>query len=87
MRHLKRWAREGEALEGTPFNAPYGEAPLKKRAVFNLEATNNNNNNNSLYSHYSGKKKTKQRNYRKRNDRDYIIICSTITVSVQQPTE
>ena len=58
MRHLKRWAREGEALEGTPFNAPYGEAPLKKRAVFNLEATNNNNNNNnSLYSHYSGKKR------------------------------
>ena len=24
---------EGEGLEGTPYNAPYGETPLKKRAV------------------------------------------------------
>ena len=30
------------------------------------------------------KKKEKQRKYRKRNGRDYIIICS-IRVSVQQP--
>lgn len=39
---LSRLARNtpgaSEALEGTPYNGPYGKSPLKKRAVFNLEA-------------------------------------------------
>ena len=29
------------SLEGTPYNAPYGEVPPKKHAMFNLEANEN----------------------------------------------
>ena len=46
MRHLKGWVTESWqeiplSLEGTQYNGLYGEAPLKERAVFILEANEN----------------------------------------------